>query len=191
MLALAAVWLLAGLAGGAGSGLDGWLLALLHPDAPNGWAAAAWYLTWLGDWLVLVPVAIAGAAFLLWRGRRRDAAVLALTVAAVRVLTGLQKDIAGRARPDVAPYMAEPSFSFPSAHAANAAATYLLLALLLTRSQALRALALVLVLCVGVSRPILGVHWPSDVIGGWAFGTLAVIAADAARTPAGSRPLTR
>ncbi len=189
MLALAAVWLLAGLAGGSGLGFDGWLLALLHPAAPDGWAAAAWYLTWLGDWLVLVPAALAGAVFLLRRGRRRDAVVLLLTVAAVRVLTGVQKDIAARPRPDVAHYMTEASFSFPSAHSANAAATYLLLALLLTRLRAVRALALILVVCVGISRLVLGVHWPSDVIGGWAFGALAVIAADAARAPAGSRAL--
>ncbi len=183
ILAPAVLWFGAGLVGGPAFGFDTAVLAVLHPDAPGGWSAAAWYLTWLGDWVVLIPVAAAGAAFLLWRGRWRDAGVLVLTVTAVRVLVGLQKHVAGRARPDVAHYMAETSFSFPSGHAANSAATYLLLALLLTRSRAGPSLALILVLSIGVSRVVLGVHWPSDVIGGWAFGALAVAAADMARAP--------
>ena len=166
---LALIWLAALSLGGAG--FDPWLIARLHPGRPDGWVTAAWVLTWLGDWAVLVPLGLGGV------GRRRDAAVLVLALAAVRVLVGVQKHLIGRVRPDVTHYMTETSFSFPSGHSANAAATYLALALFLTRSRVARALAVLLVLAVGLSRVALGVHWPSDVIGGWAFGSFAALLA--------------
>ena len=176
-LALALIWLAALSLGGVGSGFDPWLIARLHPGRPDGWVTAAWYLTWLGDWAVLVPLGLAGAGWLVRQGRRHDAAVLVLALAAVRVLVGVQKHLVGRVRPDVTHYMTETSFSFPSGHSANAAATYLALALFLTGSRVARVLAVLLVLAVGLSRVVLGVHWPSDVIGGWAFGSFAALTA--------------
>ena len=66
------------------------------------------------------------------------------------------------------------SLSFPSGHSANAMITYLAIALLVPVKQRNRAisvgLGLALALQAGWSRVALGVHWPSDVAGGWAFG---------------------
>ena len=69
--------------------------------------------------------------------------------------------------------------SFPSGHAANSMIFYLALALVLTAGtrwhRPAAVAALLLSLLIGTSRVMLGVHWPSDVVGGWAFGLLWVL----------------
>jgi undecaprenyl-diphosphatase len=64
--------------------------------------------------------------------------------------------------------------AFPSGHSANAMVLGLGLALLATASgrgrRAALALGLAFALIVGLTRLILGVHWPSDVVGGWTLG---------------------
>jgi undecaprenyl-diphosphatase len=57
--------------------------------------------------------------------------------------------------------------------------TYVAIALLVPVAQRNRAIAVVLAISlsivIGLSRVVIGVHWPSDVIGGWAFGLLWVV----------------
>jgi undecaprenyl-diphosphatase len=67
--------------------------------------------------------------------------------------------------------------SFPSGHSMLAATTYLTIAAILVQLQPRRrlkafvlAVAVVATLSVGASRVYLGVHWPSDVLAGWAAG---------------------
>jgi undecaprenyl-diphosphatase len=84
-----------------------------------------------------------------------------------------------RPRPDLVPQrMHTYTSSFPSGHSTGAAAVYLTLGMVASqfverrRVKALFLGVAVLVTgAVGASRVYLGVHWPSDVLGGWAVGT--------------------
>ena len=174
---LAAIWV-AMLLLGAGNIDRDVLLALYAGDEP--WIAlAAIGLTKLGNWWTVVPVTLAGAAWLFYR--RRSSAALTLLICSFggRVLVILQKDFFARMRPEEHLRMVVVNYmSFPSGHASNAIVAYFALALLLFEDPAHRRIAaigtLVLALLIGLSRPALGVHWPSDVIAGWAFGLLWV-----------------
>ncbi len=138
----------------------------------------AWIARWLtemGGVYVLLVVTAIGAGWLFVRRGWRMAALLVAVTLSGRLLVALQKDWTARIRPDPQGHLVPvDSLSFPSGHAANAAMVWLCLALILPRTDRGRAIAVWaavwLSLSVGASRVMLGVHWPSDVIGGWAFG---------------------
>ena len=142
-----------------------------HPWA----AAAARWVTELGGMPMLFAVTGLGAAWLLVRREWRAAALLLSVTLTGRLLVSLMKDWTARVRPDAQGHLVPvESLAFPSGHAANATLVWLCLALLLPTDERGRGLAIWaavwLALAVGLSRVMLGVHWPSDVIGGWAFG---------------------
>lgn len=172
LVALSGLWL-AMLLLGAGAA-DRALLGLLYADDPR-LASAARLLTELGGSPVLLPATLA-IALIAWRIRRdwrASAWFVALTLAG-RLLVELQKVWTMRLRPDAHEQLAPiVSYAFPSGHSANATMVWLGAALLLAngrgRRWALAAAALV-ALIVGLTRPMLGVHWPSDVVAGWSLG---------------------
>lgn len=157
------------------------LVSLYAGDVPT-IASLAKAVTILGEGEVVVLISVAAASWLLWRGRARyGLALLAVTIAG-RLLVWAQKYGIGRFRPDDEAHLVPVSSpSFPSAHSANSMIVYLAIALLLAGGTRWRrpaaAFALSLSLLIGLSRVVLGVHWPSDVIGGWAFGLLWVLVA--------------
>jgi membrane-associated phospholipid phosphatase len=134
-------------------------------------------LTWLGSTLVLWPVAIvAGLGLSRWRRRWLPAVLPALALAGAWAGSLLIKGLVGRPRPPVADRLAAVhSSSYPSEHAAQALATWGMLALMLMagRSAWARALlaagAVLIAFVVGLTRLYLGAHWLSDVLGGWAL----------------------
>ena len=173
LFALAVAWAIMLLFGGMD--LDRGMLALLYAgDRPN-FATAARILTELGGHRVLLPLTVAAAGLLLFRRRFMTAAVLVGLTVSGRFLVEFQKFQTARVRPDPEGHLvAVQSLSFPSGHAANATIVYLSLAFLLTADYPRRALAVWgavwLAVLIGASRVVLGVHWPTDVIAGWAFG---------------------
>lgn len=169
---LAALWVAMLLLGGPASDADG---VLRHAFQVPALVPAARLLTRLGDWTLLLPLTLAAAAALAWFVSRRAALVYAGLILGGRVLVEAEKVAIGRARPDETGRLVHvATLSYPSAHAAYSMMAWLGLALLGTRSARTRgpavAAALALAILVGLTRLVLAVHWPSDVIGGWAFG---------------------
>jgi membrane-associated phospholipid phosphatase len=74
---------------------------------------------------------------------------------------------------NVKPLAAETSYGIPSSHASDSIAVWGYLAYVLNKSW-LWALSILLVLLIGLSRMYLGVHFPTDVLGGWALGLLGI-----------------
>jgi undecaprenyl-diphosphatase len=131
----------------------------------------------------LSPLGLAAAAAFLLRGWRRGALLVVVTLVGAWLLdTGL-KTLFARARPDAFfdYYPAPRSFSFPSGHALFAVCFFGGVAVLLSHRLQSRlawilvwAVALALIILIGVSRVYLGVHYPTDVIGGFAVGIIWV-----------------
>lgn len=142
----------------------------------------------LGGAAVMIPLALAGAVLLLIRRRPAAALWLFLTIASGRLIVEALKYLCDRARPPVSDqFVTVSTAAFPSSHSAGTILT--LTALLIAfgiGGRAAWALAGLFALAIGVSRIMLGVHWPSDVLGGWGFGLLWAAMA-ASRLPARDR----
>jgi undecaprenyl-diphosphatase len=186
--ALFLIWLAMLLIGGSASALDGRILGLLHAGDRPALSGAAALLTAVGGWVALTVFALLATAFLFLRDRRRKAALLLVVVLGGRMSVELQKYLGGRPRPaELDQLVAVHSKSFPSGHAANSMITCLAIALLLLPRRLAIAAAILLSLLIGLSRIMLGVHWPSDVVGGWAFGLFWTLALVRFAEPRGTR----
>jgi membrane protein DedA with SNARE-associated domain/membrane-associated phospholipid phosphatase len=144
-------------------------------------------VTWLGSLAVLIPAALAVGGFAGYRRHSlRPLMFLALTLVGSTVLVQLIKLLVARPRPG-AGLVTALGYSFPSGHAAAAAAGWGAIAVVLmeltTRWSTRVVLAtagLLIALLVGVSRVYLGAHEPTDVLGGWALGAAWVAGLTAA-----------
>ena len=136
-------------------------------------------ITALGSTAVLALLVTIVTTFLFATGKHHAGLFVLTTVLSGALLNTLLKLAFARARPDiVTPLTQVSTLSFPSGHAASSAVCYLTLGLMLAQTQASRLVrihlimtAAILALLVGVSRIYLGVHYPSDVLAGWCFGT--------------------
>ena len=188
-LVVAAVWLFVALAGEVREGetraIDEMVIRAFRDDAnPGRLIGPQWLegvvrdLTALGSSAVLTLFTGAVAVFLAVRRQTH-----ALTLVVVAALGGLVladglKAVFQRPRPELVPHLAQVyTSSFPSGHAISSAVVYLTLGALLSQLVEERKLkvyflgvACFLTFVVGLSRVMLGVHYPSDVLAGWSVG---------------------
>ena len=140
-------------------------------------------LTHLGDRAFLIALVIVVAALLIWRRQRFMAAAWVVASALGGLLNIALKAIFARSRPEfVHGFATADGWSFPSGHSSGSMIVYGLLgylAVLYTPKSIhlpTAAIAMTLVVCVGMSRVILQVHYFSDVLGGFAVGASWVAA---------------
>lgn len=165
--------------------IDRWLLlALRNPQDLADPLGPEWFeefmveLTALGGYPLLTLIVAAVCGFLLVVGRTGPALFTVFSIVSGTIAAHLLKLFYDRPRPDlVEQLVAVQTPSFPSGHASMSAVVYFTLAMLIVRLVESRAAqiyvlvaATVLTVGIGVSRVYLGVHWPSDVAAGWAFG---------------------
>jgi membrane-associated phospholipid phosphatase len=140
-------------------------------------------LTELGDKKGIGIVALIVLGWLLLIKRNfLGAAAITLSVALGNEVNKLLKDLISRQRPDLDHLAHVDSLSFPSGHAMVGLICYFFIAYLVieelksvTAKKLVILFTALLLLLIGASRIILQVHYPTDVIGGFAFGYIWVM----------------
>ncbi|NEI70647.1 phosphatase PAP2 family protein [Rhizobium lusitanum] len=160
------------------------LLALRQPGNLSvpigpGWLThAVKDITSLGGMTVLALMTVLVTIYLLLDRQRAIAVFVLASVLGGWGLSAALKIGVARPRPDIVPHLVEVhDLSFPSGHAMVSAVTYLTLAALISGTRPHRstriftvAAGILLTLMIGASRIYLGVHYPTDVLGGWCAG---------------------
>lgn len=137
--------------------------------------------TYVGEPVVLIILCLGLGLWLLSRGQRSQATVLVIASMGAVGLDLLLKEFFGRARPMLWERVVDVSqYSFPSGHAMISLVVlgmcgYLLSAQFTQRRSGIIALTVILVAGIGLSRLYLGVHWPTDIVAGYAAGLVWLV----------------
>jgi len=132
-------------------------------------------LPWLGTNLTLLPI-MALVSFWLWRKKGRGELALQLIIVSLGslIVNAALKGAFDRPRPDLWEHRGQYAWSsYPSGHAIVCVSVFFTIALMLFRERGWRwpfAAATTLMVVVLYSRLYLGVHWPTDVVGGVLIG---------------------
>lgn len=150
---------------------DEQVLIRVHGSLLGSWEDGFVILTAFGGALFVALAACIWSVILLKRRRLPQAYFVITSVGGAAVIASWLKFVFERTRPELWSWaVSETSFSFPSAHAIVSSALALT-ALMLTWRTAWRwrvaVIGVLYVLIVAISRLVLGVHYPSDIIGGW------------------------
>lgn len=196
-IALGMFELAAGLAQNAETNLDHRIvLSLRQPEnlyrmiGPLAFEESMRDFTALGGYAVLITTVV-GFSIFAWAELGHLAFRFFILSSVGGFLAGvLMKQLVQRARPSIVPHLSHVSgnTSFPSSHAMMSVVIYVTAGFLLaelTQNRHLRhlliGLPLVLALLVGISRVCMGVHYPTDVLGGWTGGLVWIWCAFAIR----------
>jgi undecaprenyl-diphosphatase len=188
-LALLALAVSSLFADGGAHTLDRQVMLLLRDASANDPIGPNWFedvmrdMTGLGGIGVVVGASLLLAGFLALQRRYKDIAILAFSMVGAQIVSAIAKMLVSRPRPDLVSHEAEIySASFPSGHTLMATVAWVTFAMLLAADfdnrrarDYLLLVAWIVATAVGCSRVYLGVHWPSDVLAGWAVGALWMV----------------
>lgn len=136
------------------------------------------FITRLNDPSTVIVIASVTLGILLWRRYYSEAQIFIIDCLGGVVLSYGLKSVFGKVRPDLWQSAIEDlSYSYPSGHALGSTVLYGFIAYLIaTRYPQFSLLIYGVVICligaIGFSRLYLGVHWPTDIIGGYGIGFL-------------------
>ena len=153
------------------------MLRAWHVDLPGWLDSLLMLMPWLGTNITLLPITVGLVAWLALRHRRyQEAVYLAVVQVGSNTLNPAVKFIYERERPNIIPRRGWYEWAaYPSGHAIASTAVLVTMAIVLYRVKGWTwpAYAVVPLLIVSlVSRVYLGVHWPTDVIGGTLMGAI-------------------
>ena len=163
-------------------GFDTTILLWLHQHSNSSIDGLMLTITKLGNPEFVVVLVTISFSLLLWYKRVWAAQILFLTCLGGLILNQGLKLVFAKPRPQLwTPLIVEHSYSFPSGHALGSSALYGFLAVLLASQYpryrlGIYSIAVVIVGSIGLSRLFLGVHYPTDIIAGYAVGLLWLIA---------------
>ncbi|MGH7664479.1 MAG: phosphatase PAP2 family protein [Gemmatimonadaceae bacterium] len=143
------------------------------------------FVPWFGTNITLLPLIVIASVWLVVKRRRTDlAAHLVVVELGSWTLTPILKSLLERPRPELWEWRGQFEWAaFPSGHAIASVSVLFTIAILLHRERGWRwpFVAAGVLLCVSfLSRVYLGVHWPTDVIGGALIGLIWLVACLAA-----------
>lgn len=128
-------------------------------------------ITFIGAWESVVTICL--ICILL---HRRNGMIISLNVAIVFILNNIIKIIVQRPRPDILQLVHETSYSFPSGHSMVSFALFMMIAYFLWKKyRVLSMICMIMPLLIGMTRIYLGVHYTTDVIGGFMFSFVYLI----------------
>ena len=143
--------------------------------------------TTIGSTTSVTLLAILMLGVLLWKKHRAQAVLFGIALAGTGILNQVLKFIFKRERPDFNRLIDIGGYSFPSGHTMMAFSFYTILAYIIWRNLkttgsriSITILAVIMIAMIAVSRIYLGVHFPSDIVGGvlassvWLFASIAL-----------------
>ncbi|HFC8518581.1 phosphatase PAP2 family protein [Neisseria weaveri] len=152
----------------------------LHEHIGSWFTPFAVVLHHLGKFATAAPLTALAAVWLYMRRYRGYAVFTVCAIALPALLMAVAKQIFDRPRPELWPrIIEEANSSFPSGHSTFAASLAVVLVLVYWHSPYRRIICIVAVLfafLMGISRMVLGVHYPTDVLAGWVTGSVTVLA---------------
>lgn len=151
--------------------LDLMILHAIHADANPGFDRFFKVITIFGNTPTVLLAALILIVVLYIKKRRDGAILLAVSVGGAALITSLLKHLFARSRPNLwVALVHEASFSFPSGHATASAVLSACVVVIAWQTRwrwSVVVLGGVYTFVIGLSRLYLGVHYPSDVLGGW------------------------